>query len=212
MIELPLPFTETKPTFAFNITLAKKHTTNTLKTMWKKEPEFFQKWPMVHTNQLLSALNLRNSGGFSFYFGKLQSLFATRECRGTTKFNFLGGPIVQVSKSQLPQKSKSNALWYSLYSTGVSAMQRVMQFRTYLQWSEWCSRSNNLQSRKNNLHAMPGCLDVYHQRNREQYYKIKRFIKGLGLTLPLILILNIWVVITVNIDFTRARKGTLKGG
>ena len=43
MIELPLPFTETRPTFAFNRTLAKKRTTNTLETMRKKEPEFFQK-------------------------------------------------------------------------------------------------------------------------------------------------------------------------
>ena len=43
MIELPLPFVETRPTFAFNRTLAKKRTTNTLETMRKKEPEFFQK-------------------------------------------------------------------------------------------------------------------------------------------------------------------------
>ena len=43
MIELPLPFTETRPTFTFNRTLAKKRTTNTWETMRKKEPEFFQK-------------------------------------------------------------------------------------------------------------------------------------------------------------------------
>ena len=43
MIEFPLPFTETKLTFAFNSTLAKKRTDNTFESMRKKEPEFFQK-------------------------------------------------------------------------------------------------------------------------------------------------------------------------
>ena len=43
MIELPLPFKQHTPTFAFNRNLAFKRTTNTLETMRKKQPEFFQK-------------------------------------------------------------------------------------------------------------------------------------------------------------------------
>ena len=43
MIELPFPFTEAKPTFSYNRTVAFERTKNTLNTMRKKEPEFFQK-------------------------------------------------------------------------------------------------------------------------------------------------------------------------
>ena len=43
MIELPLPFKQPTPTFAFNRKLALTRTTNTLETMRRKQPEFFQK-------------------------------------------------------------------------------------------------------------------------------------------------------------------------
>ena len=43
MIELPLPFTEYNPKFPVNRRVAMPRTANTLKTMQKKQPEFFQK-------------------------------------------------------------------------------------------------------------------------------------------------------------------------
>ena len=43
MIELPLPFAEYNPKFPFNRKVAMSRTANTLKTMQKKQPEFFQK-------------------------------------------------------------------------------------------------------------------------------------------------------------------------
>ena len=86
MIELPLPFKETTPNFAFDTKLAIQRTTNTLEIMRKMQPDTAA-LQYIKTSHSVEGIAIMDDQATLFLY--IQTLFKTLKSRNQTKFHTL---------------------------------------------------------------------------------------------------------------------------